>query len=274
MSALISPREKFVPLGESEKWIEHVTDLQMRLPKLVWACGESFETSRLSVGSELLRYGFKEWAGIREMSTLRGVTPQGQLTREGVAELLDEVMPTEDGFDRMPIVVCRDVHAPARIIERSAQAGRVSMAFAGATESAEMQQRRSPFVPALPPIPIPADLTPDSILWLGVGRECERSEGGRPDAAAHVRWLEKHFRRTCPLSLWLVVQLDQLRLGRSGHGWLDEGVVASLMRSVQSWGCYGGVVLLSETKASPAGPGRVGESAQMLGRALHRPRWR
>lgn len=271
MSILRLPaKENFVPLGDATRRHDHLSDIDMRVPRLVWACGESFDKPQLSVASELLRYGFKEWAGIRELRSLRGVTAQGWLTREGVDELCELAQPRTDIAD-CPIMLCRDVHAPARIIERSAEKGRVSLAYLGAPEDPEERLRRWPFRPAIPPIPMPDGLTPDSLIWLGVSPECEpQRQFGRDAGAQHLSWLTAHLARTTPLALWLVIRVDKLRLGRPGPGHLDERVVAAVMRYRQACFLEGGIILLCEGPATPASPHRLGEAAQAIGRALHR----
>lgn len=264
-------QEQFSPLGETADW-RHMAaiDANARVPRLVWACGEDFAIPRLSLASEMLRFGFKEWAGIKSMQTIHGVTGQGSLTREGVAELLSATRQMEAVAD-LPIVLCRDVHAPARIVEQASAAGRVSLAYLGAPEDPEMRLRRWPFRPAIPPIPMPAGLTPDSLIWLGVSPECEGLRGnGRDAVASHLGWMASHVNRATPLELWLVLHIDKLRLGRYGPGYLDEGVVAALMRWAQEQVVDCGVILLSETKAPAVGPVQIGAVAQLIGQALHR----
>lgn len=272
MSTLhLQPQEQFIPLGDSATWRDQaVIDANARVPRIVWACGETFSSPRLSLASELLRFGFKEWAGIRSMEAIHGLDAQGSLTRDGVAELLSATRQRNEVAD-LPIVLCRDVHAPARIVEQAASAGRVSLAYLGAPEDPELRLRRWPFRPAVPPIPMPAGLTPDSLVWLGVSAECEAARGGGRDRVAeHLGWMTGHLRRTAPLEVWLVVHIDKLRLGRFGPAYLDEAVVAALMRWAQDQCVDCGVILLSEGKAPAVGPTQIGAVAQLLGQAMHR----
>lgn len=264
-------RDNFSPFTGSAVPDQHAEALGMRVPRLVWASGESFEHMRLSVGSELLRFGLKEWAGIREIQTVRGVATHGGLSKSGVGELLAAIQPRAENAD-LPIVVCRDVHVPARIVEQASSEGRVSLVYLGAPEDPEMRLQRWPFRPAIPPIPMPSGMTPDLLLWMGMsaGYESQRGLDGRDAETAHLHWMTKHLSRAAPLGLWLVINLDRLRLGRAGPGYLDDSVVAALMRWTQGLFIDCGIVLLSESRVSPACLSQVGNAAQVIGRAMYR----
>jgi hypothetical protein len=266
-------REEFLPLGNSFVLNTQRLTLEHRLPRIVWTCGESFARPRLSIGSELLRHGFKEWAGIKEIETVCGVEPQGSLTRTGVVELLSATRPRQD-FADLPVVVCRDVHAPARIIEQASFAGRISLAYLGAPEDPELRLHRWPFHPAIPPIPMPEGMTPDSLVWLGAGYHDSRGPKNRDLVSGHIHQADMHVRRATPLGLWLVIDLDRLRLGRPGPGFLDEGVAAAMIRWAQGLVIDGGVILLSESQLPHDRSMHASAAAQVMGQALHRSRTR
>lgn len=270
MTTFLLPRRKeFLPLGDSLGSTAHRAALGHRLPRIVWACGESFVRPRLSIGSELLRHGFKEWAGIKELETVRGVNPQGSLTRTGVAEMLLATQPRQD-FADLPIVICRDVHAPARIIEQASRDGQTSLAYLGAPEDPELRLHRWPFHPAIPPIPMPDGMTPDSLVWLGASGRDSPGRKSHDLAAEHIHQADTHTRRATPLGLWLVIELDRLRLGRAGPGYLEEGVAAAMIRWAQGLVIEGGVVLLSESQLPLDRAMHASAAAQLMGQALHR----
>jgi hypothetical protein len=266
-------REEFVPLGDSFGSSTQRVTLEHRLPRIVWACGESFARPHLSIGSELLRHGFKEWSGIKEIETVGGVEPQGCLTRSGVGELLSATLPRHD-FADLPIVICRDVHAPARIIEQASLDGRISLAYLGSPEDPELRLHRWPFRPAIPPIPMPEGMTPDSLVWLGAGDHGVRGPKNSDGVTEHLQQADMHLRRATPLGLWLVIDLDRLRLGRPGPGYLEEGVAAAMMRWAQGLVIEGGVILLSESRLPHERSMHASAAAQVMGQALHRNRTR
>jgi hypothetical protein len=265
--------DEFKPLGDSFAWNTQRLSLEQRLPRIVWACGESFASPRLSIGSELLRHGFKEWAGIQELRTVQGVESQGSLSRGGVSELLSATQFRQD-FADLPIVICRDVHAPARIIEQASQEGRISLAYLGAPEDPELRLHRWPFRPAIPPIPMPAGMTPDSVVWLGVSDSDTQVRKSRDRVSEHIHQAGVHLSRATPLGMWLVIHLDRLRLGRPGPGYLDEGVVAAVMRWAQGQVIDSGIILIAEAQVPHGKAMHAGAAAQAMGQAMHRNRAR
>jgi hypothetical protein len=226
----------------------------VKIARLVWACGEHFSNPRLSIGSELLRFGFKEWAGIRDLQTLRATGPQGRLTEAERHELCLAASLREGDLD-LPIVICRDTHVLPALMADTGPASRVTVTYLGAAAS-----------------PSQADgLAPERVLRLAeASAKAQQDRTHAEVAAEHIAAIERHLLSAAPARWWLVIRLDHLRLGRAGAGWIDEPVAGALLQWTQSLRTDCSVMLLSGSRATPASLLHISHAARTLGQAMHR----
>src|SRR5687768_16189161 len=85
--------------------------LDHRCVRLISAGGEHVGLERMTLGSELLRHGFKEWGGIRQALNVAPAGRDGTLDAAGIAQVRAAIDAADDSCE-LPVVVCRDRLAP------------------------------------------------------------------------------------------------------------------------------------------------------------------
>lgn len=252
--------------------------LAHRVPRLVWACGEHFGQERLSIASELMRHGLREWAGIKECIAVPGVDGEGRCSAEALLEIRAGAASRTEVAD-FPIVLCRDAAVvPVLIGSAEKHAGTV-LALMGHPAV----HRTPPLFAWQPPVPLPEGLTPERIAWFGA--PASEYAGGsqrlrprllsgiaalvRRDAPGVLQSIESLLREHHATHLCVVLFADCMRLGRSGE-FIDDAFVAGLLNWLQRQEAEPLLVVVSGARITPSLRWPVAEAARHLGQALFR----
>ncbi len=248
-------------------------------PHIVCAGGESLRSERGTIALELMRHGFAEWAGIRHVDHITGVGVEGELSSAAVTQLRAAFKHSEDD-DGLPIFLCRDNRLPSLLADDSPAS---TLALIGHPLQADSKGFERGPVWFKPPLPLPSNVDPGSLAWLGAPDALVDSRDGfrpalitslralGPDSVGvYLAALGRFAARRQTSRLWVVVYLDRLRAGRSGPGFIDDEVLAATLGWLQRQVCDPVLVLHSSRPAPLALRSAFGPLARHLGQALFR----
>ena len=259
-------------------------EMEHRRPHLVWANGETLETSTPTLGTALVQYGLKEWLGAdggTKLRTTRGLAIGRRSALDAMGKALKPVLDDCEARNAMPVVICSEVELAAQWLSQRVEREHCMLMAVGAPYTGPAVLACEKWQNAWFPLQLRCGPEAAACIWLGAPDrlatlQLRLAAGLRIDARLttarrvpeHLAAAQLRVYGVAPATLACLIFIDDLRLQHGSTQGLPAEVFAASLRWLQAQVPWVPVFIVSHERVTAAGRPRVAELARQLGGAL------